>query len=92
MVVGVIAKFWVPDWPETAAFLNADEGILLRSCLRENTVEAPMERLDKMAVKRIARDWKIYAGTLAYLGVVNTGYSGSVRALPFFSSDQGAPG
>ena len=81
MVVGVIAKLRIANWPEEAAFLDADERCLLLSRLAWGAEDARMDRLDKMVVKRIARDWKIYAGTLAYFGVVNTGYSGSVCAL-----------
>ena len=36
-----------------------------------------MNRLDKLAARRILRDPKIYLGTLAYFGIVNTGYAGS---------------
>lgn len=89
-MVGAIAKFWIVDWPEKAAFLNEDERRLLLLRLARDTEDARMNRLDKMAVKRIARDWKIYAGTFAYIGVVNTGYSGSVCALP--PPDQGLLG
>jgi hypothetical protein len=36
-----------------------------------------MNRLDKPALKRIFTDWKIYVGTIMYLGIVNTGYATS---------------
>ncbi|TKA32161.1 hypothetical protein B0A50_01409 [Salinomyces thailandicus] len=36
-----------------------------------------MNRLNKPALKRILRDWKIYCGTLMYFGIVNTGYATS---------------
>jgi fucose permease len=74
---GFIAKFWVPDWPETAKFLNPTDRALLLSRLRVDTGPATMNKLDKRAVRRIFRDPKIYLGTLAYFGIVNTGYAGS---------------
>jgi len=39
---------------------------------------ARMDHLDKRAMKRIAKDWKIYIGTVAYMGILNNGYAGSV--------------
>ena len=36
-----------------------------------------MNRLDKVAARRIFRDPKIYLGIIMYFGVVNTGYAGS---------------
>lgn len=36
-----------------------------------------MDHLDKRTFHRIATDWKIYVGTIAYMGVLNTGYAGS---------------
>jgi hypothetical protein len=51
-----------------------------------------MNRLDKRAAKRIFLDPKIYLGTLAYFGVVNTGYATSffiptiVRELGYTSA------
>ncbi|KAK8006106.1 tartrate transporter [Apiospora marii] len=77
VVVGVAAKFWVADWPEKAAFLTEPERRMLVRRLAADTGEARMDRLNRRAVRRIATDWKIYAGTLAYFGVVNTGYAGS---------------
>ncbi|KAF2011660.1 MFS general substrate transporter [Aaosphaeria arxii CBS 175.79] len=76
-VIGVLAKFWVPDWPETAKFLTEDERALLVARLSSDSGDAVMNRLDKRAAKRIFRDPKIYLGTLAYFGIVNTGYAGS---------------
>jgi len=77
VVVGVAAKFMIVDWPEKAKFLNESERRLLMLRLSRDAAGASMDRLDKAATKRIAKDWKIYLGTLIYLGVVNTGYSTS---------------
>lgn len=81
MVVGVISKWWIPDWPETAKFLSDNERAMLVSRLAQDTGEARMDYLNKKAGKRIIRDWKIYLGTLAYFGVTNTGYAGSVSSV-----------
>ncbi|KAL6709467.1 hypothetical protein ACN47E_001402 [Coniothyrium glycines] len=77
VVCGFITKLWCTDWPETAAFLTEDERALLITRLSHDTGDAVMNRLDKRAAKRIFSDPKIYLGTAAYLGVVNTGYAGS---------------
>lgn len=81
VVVGVAAKFWVADWPEKATFLTEPERRMLVRRLAADTGEARMDRLDRRAARRIRADWKVYAGTLAYFGVVNTGYAGSVSVV-----------
>ncbi|KAH8884162.1 MFS general substrate transporter [Thozetella sp. PMI_491] len=77
VVVGVISKWWIADWPETARFLNDEERAMLVSRLAEDVGDATMDRLDQNATRRIIKDWKIYLATLAYLGVVNNGYGGA---------------
>ncbi|KAJ4290918.1 hypothetical protein N0V90_010114 [Kalmusia sp. IMI 367209] len=77
IVLGIIAKFWVIDWPETAKFLNEDERALLIARLTADTGDATMNHLDKRAARRIFSDLKIYLGTIMYFGIVNTGYAGS---------------
>ncbi|KAJ4348339.1 uncharacterized protein N0V89_009713 [Didymosphaeria variabile] len=77
IVLGVISKFWVPDWPETAKFLSEDERALLIARLSADTGPATMNHLDKRATRRIFSDVKIYLGTIMYFGIVNTGYAGS---------------
>ncbi|TKA67200.1 hypothetical protein B0A49_04513 [Cryomyces minteri] len=77
IVIGIASKWFVPDWPETAKFLNEEERALLVARLSRDSGEATMNRLDGPAAKRVAKDWKIYVGIIAYLGVVNTGYATS---------------
>jgi hypothetical protein len=79
VVIGVASKWWIPDWPETAKFLTDSEREMLVGRLAADVGDAKMDHLTKSAWRRIGRDWKIYLGTLAYLGVVNNGYAGSVR-------------
>ncbi|KEQ99842.1 hypothetical protein AUEXF2481DRAFT_45783 [Aureobasidium subglaciale EXF-2481] len=92
VVVGVIARFWVCDWPETAKFLTEEERVLLTSRLQVDSGEAVMNRLDKAATRRIFTDWKIYTGVVMYMGIVNTGYAGSffvptiIREMGYTSS------
>lgn len=38
-----------------------------------------MNRLDKVAYKRIFCDWKMYVAILMYFGIVNNGYATSVN-------------
>lgn len=64
VVVGIVSKFWIVDWPETAKFLNDEERALLVQTLTEDSGSARMDRLDKRAAKRIFTDWKIWVGTL----------------------------
>ncbi|EAT76826.2 hypothetical protein SNOG_15731 [Parastagonospora nodorum SN15] len=77
VVVGLLTKFWLVDWPETASFLNDAERSLLLARLSSDTGDASMDRLDKRAAKRIVRDPKMYLGSLAYFGVVTCSNSGS---------------
>ncbi|EAW07665.1 allantoate permease family MFS transporter [Aspergillus clavatus NRRL 1] len=80
IVVAVIAKFIVVDWPEASTFLTGEERALLLRRLAEDQGEARMNRLDKQSLKRTFADPKIYLGPLMYFGIVNTGY-----AVSFFT-------
>jgi hypothetical protein len=40
VVIGVASKWWIPDWPENAKFLNDDERRLLLARLAQDTGEA----------------------------------------------------
>ncbi|WEW55773.1 hypothetical protein PRK78_001206 [Emydomyces testavorans] len=82
VVVAVASKFIIPDWPETAKFLNEDERRLLIARLAADNKGATMDRLDKKAIKRCLKDVKLYLGgswvrILMYFGIVNTGYATS---------------
>ncbi|CAM1508803.1 Fc.00g056510.m01.CDS01 [Cosmosporella sp. VM-42] len=81
VVVGLGSKLFIPDWPETAKFLNDEERTLLLARVSIGSEDAKMDRLDNRAWKRVLTDWKIYLGTLMYFGVVNTSYSGAVGLL-----------
>ncbi|KAK5148153.1 hypothetical protein LTR04_000703, partial [Oleoguttula sp. CCFEE 6159] len=62
IAIGIASKWFVPDWPETAKFLNEEERALLVARLSRDNGEATMNRLDGPAAKRVAKDWKIYVG------------------------------
>ncbi|KAF7193225.1 putative transporter [Pseudocercospora fuligena] len=48
-VVGLCAKWFIPDWPETAKFLTHEEKELLVARLATDVADAKMNRLDKKA-------------------------------------------
>jgi sugar phosphate permease len=62
VVIALVAKFLIVDWPETAYFLSARERTILLSRLRSDTQSFPMDRLDRAAIWRILKDKKIYLG------------------------------
>ncbi len=62
IVLSVGAKFLIPDWPETAKFLNAEEKALLARRLDLDGAKARMDHLTKRAVFSILKDWKIWVG------------------------------
>lgn len=63
--VAVASVSWliIPDWPETAKFLNSGERSMLLRRLAEDKGAATMDRIDKASTKRVFKDSKIY---LAY--------------------------
>ncbi|OJD34527.1 mfs transporter [Diplodia corticola] len=77
VAIGAISKWWVPDWPETAGFLNDEERAILTVRLADDQGECRMDRLDKNALKRSFGDWKMYVAVVMYFGIVNNGYSTS---------------
>lgn len=62
VVVAVISKFIIVDWPDTAKFLNDEERSLLLHRLSVDQGEARLDRLDRNSTKRIFSDLKIYLG------------------------------
>lgn len=65
VVIAAVAKFFIVDWPETAAFLNDEERSLLVRRLEEDNGAVKMNRLDRNAAKRVFSDVKIYLGYVA---------------------------
>lgn len=62
VVIAIISKFLIVDWPEQATFLNEFERKVLLSRLRVESGDAKMDRLDGAAKKRILTDPKVYLG------------------------------
>ncbi len=60
----ILAFFVMVDWPEDAKFLTADEKALIAHRLANdgNSGIARMDTLNKDALNRIFRDWKIWCG------------------------------
>lgn len=75
IVIAITFKFIVVGWPETATFLTEAERTLLLKRLALDVGEARMDILNRRSATRIFTDWKIWCGTLMYLGVVNTAYA-----------------
>ncbi|KAF7533963.1 hypothetical protein G7054_g6650 [Neopestalotiopsis clavispora] len=79
-LVAIIAAFLIADWPEQCRFLNAEEKDLLKRRLADDGADcARMDTLNKYAYKLIFMDWKIWLGSLIYMGIGTTGY-----AITFF--------
>lgn len=65
--VVAVAAFWlVPDWPETAKFLNNEERELLVRRLALDVEDATMNHWNKASAKRIFGDIKIYLGSVTF--------------------------
>jgi hypothetical protein len=62
VVIAVVSKFLIVDWPENSTFLNDQERALLLHRLSEDRGEARMDRLDGPARRRIFSDIKLYLG------------------------------
>lgn len=62
VVAALIANPFVPDWPEHAKFLNAEERSLLGRRLAADGEVGRMDRREPKALIRALRDWKIYLG------------------------------
>ncbi|KAI8657854.1 hypothetical protein NCS57_01164800 [Fusarium keratoplasticum] len=75
--IAVFSYWIIPDWPESAKFLNDDERALLVERLAQDRKDTHMNHWDKKTAKRIFLDPKIYLSILMYMGIVTTSYSGS---------------
>lgn len=62
VVVALVAKLFIVDWPETASFLSQSDRVLLLTRLKNDQGSYRMDRLDKSAFWRIVADKKIYLG------------------------------
>ncbi|KAL8838056.1 MAG: hypothetical protein Q9170_002292 [Blastenia crenularia] len=65
VILAVIAKFVIPDWPETAKFLTPKERALAVRRIHEDMAEAAMDDFDTKSRRRIFLDWKIWTGCVS---------------------------
>ncbi|KAI8659822.1 hypothetical protein LRP88_06383 [Fusarium phalaenopsidis] len=77
VIIAVFSYWIIPDWPESAKFLNDDERAILIERLAQDRKDTHMNHWDKKTAKRIFSDPKIYLSILMYMGIVTTSYSGS---------------
>ncbi|KAL8722546.1 MAG: hypothetical protein Q9225_001014 [Loekoesia sp. 1 TL-2023] len=77
VVLAVVAKFLIPDWPETAKFLTPEERALAVRRIHEDMAGAAMDDFNTKSRRRIFLDWKIWINVIIYLGCANNGYGGT---------------
>ncbi|KAL8712248.1 MAG: hypothetical protein Q9220_003399 [cf. Caloplaca sp. 1 TL-2023] len=78
VVMAVISKFIIADWPETAKFLTPEERALVVSRTQQDMdAESKLDHLSWKSLRLILLDWKIWMGGIMYLGCANAGYSGA---------------
>lgn len=73
--------FFLPDTPETASFLTAEEREFIINRLIAESGTDNTDKLKWVHVKNALTDWKIYAMTLIYQGV-SIGVYGFTSILP----------
>ncbi|KAI9800961.1 MAG: hypothetical protein M1833_003098 [Piccolia ochrophora] len=74
VVLGVLGKFFVADWPESARFLNAEEKAVLLRRLEEDKLVGQKEKIDKATIILALRDWKIWTSAVIYIFLAAPGY------------------
>ncbi|KAH8597839.1 MFS transporter [Bisporella sp. PMI_857] len=90
VVFSFVAKLTIVDWPEDAKFLNPSEKTLLIRRLAGDGASgvARMDRLDRSAVIRILRDWKIWICAVIYMSVATASYS-TIFFIPSILNEMG---
>lgn len=77
VLIAFASYFIIPDWPHEARFLSESERSMLSRRLAIDVERATMNHWDKHTAKRCFGDIKIWIMTLAYMGIVQTGYATS---------------
>ena len=62
VVLALLCRPLIVDWPEKSKFLTSEERQLLLRRLNEDVSEVRMDRFDNKARRRAFGDWKIYVG------------------------------
>ncbi|KIW91245.1 uncharacterized protein Z519_08141 [Cladophialophora bantiana CBS 173.52] len=74
IAVAIPAYWLLPDWPETAKFLNEDERQFWAQRLASDVKSIEMNILDRQAIKRCFGDVKIWIASFAYFCILTTSY------------------
>ncbi|KAJ9617269.1 hypothetical protein H2200_000990 [Cladophialophora chaetospira] len=77
VLIGVMALWLVPDWPENARFLTEEERLIVVQRVATDRRDVSMNHWNKKTAIRVFTDAKIYLGVLMYLGTVTTSYAGA---------------
>ena len=62
MVLAIVSRFLIVDWPETSKFLSESERSMLIQRLAHDGPDTSMNHFDRNARYRTFTDWKIYVG------------------------------
>ncbi|KAK8098179.1 uncharacterized protein PG998_013665 [Apiospora kogelbergensis] len=75
---GMIAVFWIPDWPEQNKYLSlADKEMIRQRLLADQPVDEE-EEIDVRKFGAIVFDWKVWVSSLIAFGGTVTAYSMSL--------------
>ncbi|KAH9990141.1 major facilitator superfamily domain-containing protein [Xylariaceae sp. FL0662B] len=75
-LISLAAVFLIVDWPENCQFLSPKEKALMALRMASDGAEsARMDTLNAYSCKLILADWKIWLGSLVYMGIGTTGYA-----------------
>lgn len=76
--LGIVASQLIADWPEQNRWLKAEEKELLRRRMVADVGDlCRMDTLNKFALTRVVRDYKIWLTAFTYMGVSVAGLSGT---------------
>ncbi|AEO57794.1 hypothetical protein MYCTH_2304423 [Thermothelomyces thermophilus ATCC 42464] len=76
--LAIVGSFVIIDWPEQTRYLDAEEKELLRRRMAADVGDVcRMDTLNRFALTRIVRDYKIWLAALVYMGISVAGLSGT---------------
>ncbi|ODV91547.1 hypothetical protein CANCADRAFT_72590 [Tortispora caseinolytica NRRL Y-17796] len=79
VLVAVLAYIFVPNMPEKARFLNAEERVYIyERQVRSTEHIGTMNKLNSFTWTLLLTDWKLYIGTLMYMLINYSGVSATV--------------
>ncbi|KAK9446413.1 major facilitator superfamily domain-containing protein [Limtongia smithiae] len=79
VLVGSLAKLFLPDFPESAKFLTPEESAFVTRRISDeaSTQAFRMDKLDRHAWRILLTDYKIFFGAAIFMCAITTSYSGS---------------